>query len=221
MRARGRGGGKDRPSGSSPPPSSNITTPLHNRLHPCSGWHAMVLAALRSCAMVLGHRGSWVHCCFPGRWAAALSAWIVGMSCHAFLSDCIKCDARIGGRTSHDLDDSAGRRVETVMSRLRDRRSRQPLRTCDFPLTCWDRNLSGHQCARIARTMRCQLTKPGVSIRTNQESAPQATTVMFHMTFPAITVRSSPARSPRGRNYASDNQNYAEDSSLIPDLLEG
>jgi hypothetical protein len=46
-----------RPSGSSWPPSSNNTTPLHSRLHPCSGRRATGQAAMRSCASASGHRG--------------------------------------------------------------------------------------------------------------------------------------------------------------------
>src|SRR5208282_6104847 len=54
MWARADGGTTARPSSSSAPPSSKITTPLHSRLHPCSGWLAMTLAPLRSCARAPG-----------------------------------------------------------------------------------------------------------------------------------------------------------------------
>ena len=54
-----------RPSGSSAPPSSNSTTPLHSRLHPCPGWLATALAALRSGARASGHRGQCQHACCP------------------------------------------------------------------------------------------------------------------------------------------------------------
>jgi hypothetical protein len=37
-----RRGGTARPSGKSSPVSSKMMTPLHSRLHPCSGWKAMV-----------------------------------------------------------------------------------------------------------------------------------------------------------------------------------
>ena len=54
-----------RPSGRSAPPSSNSTTPLHRRLHPCPGWLATALAALRSGARASGHRGQCQHACCP------------------------------------------------------------------------------------------------------------------------------------------------------------
>ena len=44
-------------TGRSSPPSSNSTTPLHSRLHPCSGWLATARAAERSGARAPGHRG--------------------------------------------------------------------------------------------------------------------------------------------------------------------
>lgn len=43
--------------GTSSPPSSNNTTPLHNRLHPCSGWLATARAVARSGARASGHVG--------------------------------------------------------------------------------------------------------------------------------------------------------------------
>jgi hypothetical protein len=46
-----------RPPGSSAPPSSNTTTPLHSRLHPWSGRLAMVFAPVRSAAHASGHLG--------------------------------------------------------------------------------------------------------------------------------------------------------------------
>ena len=45
------------PSGSRCPPSSNSTTPLHSRLHPCSGRRATGQAAVRSGASASGHQG--------------------------------------------------------------------------------------------------------------------------------------------------------------------
>ena len=51
----GRCGGIERPSGKSSPVSSKTMTPLHNRLHPCSGWNAMVWAASRSGRSAGGH----------------------------------------------------------------------------------------------------------------------------------------------------------------------
>jgi hypothetical protein len=48
LRNAGRTAGRGRtmrPPGSSSPVSSNTMTPLHSRLHPCSGWAAMVRAA--------------------------------------------------------------------------------------------------------------------------------------------------------------------------------
>ncbi|KWW98112.1 hypothetical protein TH66_22860 [Carbonactinospora thermoautotrophica] len=57
----GRCGAMTVPSGSSSPVSSNTTTPLHNRLHPCSGWHATVRAASRSGASADGHGGMCRH----------------------------------------------------------------------------------------------------------------------------------------------------------------
>ena len=75
------GGGRTaRPSGSNTPPSSKATTPLHSRLHPCSGWLATVCAPLRSWARALGHRGRCGHCRSAGR-RAALRDWMVVMSC--------------------------------------------------------------------------------------------------------------------------------------------
>ena len=50
-----------RPSGSSWPPSSNNTTPLHSRLHPCSGRRATGQAAMRSGASASGHWGWCEH----------------------------------------------------------------------------------------------------------------------------------------------------------------
>jgi hypothetical protein len=50
-------GGTARPSGRSAPASSNTTTPLHSRLHPCSGWLATARAAMRSVARASGHCG--------------------------------------------------------------------------------------------------------------------------------------------------------------------
>jgi len=64
-----------RPSGSSAPPSSNSTTPLHSRLHPCPGWLATALAALRSGARASGHRGRCRHACSPGRRAVPGGFW--------------------------------------------------------------------------------------------------------------------------------------------------
>jgi hypothetical protein len=43
-----RCGGTARPSGKSSPESSKRMTPLHSRLHPCSGWKATMWAASRS-----------------------------------------------------------------------------------------------------------------------------------------------------------------------------
>ena len=69
QRRAGDGGGTARPSGSSAPPSSNSTTPLHSRLHPCPGWLATALAALRSDARASRHRGRCRHSCLPA-WRA-------------------------------------------------------------------------------------------------------------------------------------------------------
>jgi len=53
------------PSGSSSPVSSKMITPLHRRLHPCSGWQEMTRAASRSTASALGQGGWCSHiCCF-------------------------------------------------------------------------------------------------------------------------------------------------------------
>jgi hypothetical protein len=54
-------GGNAWPSGKSPPISSNRMTPLHSRLHPCSGWKAMVWAASRSERSAGGHGGRCGH----------------------------------------------------------------------------------------------------------------------------------------------------------------
>src|SRR5262249_19957485 len=79
MRARADWGRMARPSCSSAPPSSKITTPLHRRLQPCSGWLALILAPLRSWARARGHRGRCGHCCSPDC-RAALRGWMVVMS---------------------------------------------------------------------------------------------------------------------------------------------
>ncbi len=57
----GRRGGTTRPSGRSWPVSSKRTTPLHSRLHPCSGWAATVWAASRSGWSAGGHGGRCGH----------------------------------------------------------------------------------------------------------------------------------------------------------------
>lgn len=64
-----------RPPGSSAPPSSNSTTPLHSRLQPCPGWLATALAAPRSGAKASGHRGRCRHGCSPGRRAVRVGFW--------------------------------------------------------------------------------------------------------------------------------------------------
>jgi hypothetical protein len=71
-------GGTARPSGKSPPVSSKRMTPLHSRLHPCSGWKAMVWAASRSERSGGGHGGwcghmasLWIRSC-GRRWTVAL-----------------------------------------------------------------------------------------------------------------------------------------------------
>jgi hypothetical protein len=48
-------------TGQSGPARSNSTTPLHSRLHPCSGWLTMTRAAMRSDASASGHRGWCLH----------------------------------------------------------------------------------------------------------------------------------------------------------------
>jgi len=60
-------GATARPPGSSAPPSSNSTTPLHSRLHPCPGWFATILAALRPGARASGHCGRCRHSRSPAR----------------------------------------------------------------------------------------------------------------------------------------------------------
>src|SRR6266700_7130698 len=57
----GRCGGTIRPPGRISPMSSNTITPLHSRLHPCSGWKATVRAALRSGRSAGGHGGRCAH----------------------------------------------------------------------------------------------------------------------------------------------------------------
>lgn len=75
-----------RPSGKSSPRSSKRITPLHKRLHPCSGWDAIVWAASRSGRSAEGHEGRCGHiahllirkvsiCCFFA--AATASDWFV------------------------------------------------------------------------------------------------------------------------------------------------
>ena len=73
-------GGIARPSGKSPPVSSNRMTPLHSRLHPCSGWKAMVWAASRSERSAGGHgdrcghmASLWIRSC--GRTWTAGPCW--------------------------------------------------------------------------------------------------------------------------------------------------
>jgi hypothetical protein len=46
-----------RPSGNKSPVSSKVTTPLHSRDQPCSGWLATTRAASRSGASAVGHEG--------------------------------------------------------------------------------------------------------------------------------------------------------------------
>jgi hypothetical protein len=60
-RASRRWGSLARPSGSNSPVSSKEMTPLHSRLHPCSGCAATTRAALWSTASAAGHRGSCQH----------------------------------------------------------------------------------------------------------------------------------------------------------------
>ena len=57
----GRRGGTTRPPGRISPMSSNTITPLHSRLHPCSGWLATVWAASRSGRSAGGHGGRCQH----------------------------------------------------------------------------------------------------------------------------------------------------------------
>ena len=57
----GRRGGTTRPPGRISPMSSNTITPLHSRLHPCSGWMATVRAASRSGRSAGGHGGRCQH----------------------------------------------------------------------------------------------------------------------------------------------------------------
>jgi hypothetical protein len=61
----GRCGATARPSGRSSPVSSKRTTPLHRRLHPCSGWNAIVCAASRSASSAEGQGGLWGHIFVP------------------------------------------------------------------------------------------------------------------------------------------------------------
>jgi hypothetical protein len=61
IRQAGRCGAMVRPSGSSSPVSSNTTTPLHNRLHPCSGWREITTAASWSGSPKVGQVGSWAQ----------------------------------------------------------------------------------------------------------------------------------------------------------------
>ncbi len=56
--ASGRCGAMTRPSGRSSPVSSKSRTPLHSRLHPCSGWCATRRADSRSGESAVGH-GVW------------------------------------------------------------------------------------------------------------------------------------------------------------------
>src|SRR5690606_13080979 len=58
FRSVGRCGAMTPPSGSSSPVSSKSTTPLHSRLHPCSGCETSVRAASRSGASCEG-QGGW------------------------------------------------------------------------------------------------------------------------------------------------------------------
>ena len=60
-RCAGRRGGRTRPPGRISPMSSNTITPLHSRLHPCSGWMATVWAASRSGRSADGHGGQCGH----------------------------------------------------------------------------------------------------------------------------------------------------------------
>src|SRR5215472_8895780 len=67
------GGATSRPLGSSAPASSNSTTPLQSRLHPCSGWVTITRAALQSGASASGHRGWCLHISSSGTALKALS----------------------------------------------------------------------------------------------------------------------------------------------------
>ena len=70
-------GGTARPSGKSPPVSSKRMTPLHSRLHPCSGWKAMVWAASRSERSAGGHGGRCGH--MASLWIRSCGrTWTVG-----------------------------------------------------------------------------------------------------------------------------------------------
>src|SRR5512144_621245 len=61
----GRCGATTLPLGSNSPVSSNTTTPLHSRDHPCAGWAEMVRAASRSGASAGGQGGRCMHMCVP------------------------------------------------------------------------------------------------------------------------------------------------------------
>ncbi len=61
------------PPGSRAPASSNSTTPLHSRLHPCSGWVTTTRAAMRSGAAAAGQGGWCLHMTSSG--AANPSYW--------------------------------------------------------------------------------------------------------------------------------------------------
>jgi len=53
-----------RPLGRISPLSSKRTTPLHNRLHPCSGWLCTTWAASRPALSAEGQPGWWGHMAF-------------------------------------------------------------------------------------------------------------------------------------------------------------
>ena len=62
-----------RPPGSSSPVSSKTMTPLHSRLHPCSGWAATVRAAAWSEASEAGQEGLCGHMTVPRFLFSAMS----------------------------------------------------------------------------------------------------------------------------------------------------
>ena len=55
------------PSGSSSPPSSKRTTPLHSRLQPCSGWLLTTAARSRASLVASGQAVTWWHIAITSR----------------------------------------------------------------------------------------------------------------------------------------------------------
>ncbi len=93
----GRRGGTTRPSGSNWPVSSKRTTPLHSRLHPCSGWLATLWAASRSGWSAGGHGGRCGHIAHLWLWGYVSLWWPAARTFHR--GGRVTCTDRWGTKT--------------------------------------------------------------------------------------------------------------------------